>query len=91
MSPVRLLFVWSSGDAFGNGLLRHGLLFRGRCRKRIWLMLMMGLLFSGSMVVSHESHHQQMRERAEQNHAVEQDIVERDSKDGNQHDPDHWN
>jgi hypothetical protein len=36
------------------------------------------------MIIPHETHHQQMRERAQQNHAVEQHIVERDFKERNQ-------
>jgi hypothetical protein len=43
------------------------------------------------MIVAHKSHHQQMRKWAQQNHAIEEYIVERDFKDRNEHDSYHWN
>jgi hypothetical protein len=52
---------------------------------------MVSVLFRRAMIVAHKSHHQQVRERAQQNHAVEEDIVEGDLKDRNQHDPNDWN
>jgi len=44
---------------------------------------MVGVLFRRTMIVAHKSHHQQMGEWAQQNHSVEQDIVQGDFKDGN--------
>jgi hypothetical protein len=43
---------------------------------------MFSVLLRG-MIMSHESHHQQMRQRAEQDHAVEQNIVQWHFKEGN--------
>jgi hypothetical protein len=39
----------------------------------------------GGMVMTHETHHQQMRQWAEQDHAVEQHIVQRHFEERNQH------
>jgi hypothetical protein len=53
------------------------------------MMLVPGMLLGGRMVMSHESHHQDMGEWAEKNHAVKQYIVERDLEDGHQQNPHH--
>jgi hypothetical protein len=44
-------------------------------------MLMLRVLFSGGMIMSHELHHQQMRNRAQQHHAEKHDPAQRDLKE----------
>ena len=49
-------------------------------------MLMLRVLFSGGMIMSHELHHQQMRNRAQQHHAEKHYLAQGDLKeiDGHQ-------
>jgi hypothetical protein len=54
------------------------------------MMLMLGMLLVRGMIMSHKSHHQDVRKRAKKDHAVKQYIVERELKDGYQQDPHHW-
>jgi hypothetical protein len=44
-------------------------------------MLMLCLLFGRGMIMSHELHHQQMRNRAQQHHAEKHDLAKGDLKE----------